>query len=54
MYAVLLGEDEHLHWTEVPDPQIKGADITRGQFLKRTDLNKCAGIADCRRAYETS
>ena len=41
MQAVLNGEDGHLHWTEVPDPQIKEDEVlleVEAAALNRADL----------------
>jgi len=46
MRAVLNGEDGHLHWTEVPDPQIKEDEVlleVEAAALNRADLLQRAG-----------
>ena len=46
MHAVLNGDDGHLHWTEVPDPQIKEDEVlleVHAAALNRADLLQRAG-----------
>ena len=46
MHAVLNGNDGHLHWTEVPDPQIKEDEVLLevvATALNRADLLQRAG-----------
>ena len=46
MHAVLNGEDGHLHWSEVPDPQIKEDEVlleVEAAALNRADLLQRAG-----------
>lgn len=46
MRAVLNGDDGHLHWTEVPDPQIKEDEVlleVEATALNRADLLQRAG-----------
>lgn len=46
MRAVLNGKDGHLHWTEVPDPQIKDDEVlleVEATALNRADLLQRAG-----------
>jgi len=46
MHAVLNGKDGHLHWAEVPDPQIKDDEVlleVEAAALNRADLLQRAG-----------
>ena len=46
MYAVLNGNDGHLHWSEVPDPQIKDDEVLLEVYaagINRADLLQRAG-----------
>ncbi|MBE5867191.1 MAG: NAD(P)H-quinone oxidoreductase [Lachnospiraceae bacterium] len=46
MHAVLNGDDGHLHWTEVPNPQIKEDEVlleVHAAALNRADLLQRAG-----------
>lgn len=46
MHAMLNGDDQHLHWSEVPDPQIKDDEVLLEVYaagINRADLLQRAG-----------